>query len=87
MIGPVTAPVTAPVPVVWPPLLAQARGSVQFAAGVSGGAIGSIIRSDGTTQVTYNGLPLYYFSHDTVPGQTNGQGVTDQFGHWMVARP
>jgi hypothetical protein len=37
------------------------------------GTLGTIARSDnGATQVTYNGKPLYFFSHDTAPGDTNG---------------
>jgi len=47
--------------------------------------LGTIKRSDGGgTQVTYHGMPLYTFSGDSAPGQTNGNGVTD-VGHWHVA--
>jgi predicted lipoprotein with Yx(FWY)xxD motif len=35
-------------------------------------------------QVEYNGHPLYTFSGDTAPGQTNGEGIT---GMWFVATP
>src|SRR6266516_293550 len=35
-------------------------------------------------QVEYNGHPLYTFSGDTAPGQTNGEGIT---GMWFVAAP
>lgn len=38
------------------------------------GTIGSITRSDGTTQATYNGSPLYTYAADTKPGQTSGNG-------------
>jgi predicted lipoprotein with Yx(FWY)xxD motif len=48
------------------------------------GELGTITRDDGTTQVTYNGLPLYRFVNDTAPGQTNGEGVG---GLWTVAKP
>jgi predicted lipoprotein with Yx(FWY)xxD motif len=70
---------------VWPPLQTPAGGT-QVTTAVRG-VIGSLTRRDAIQQVTYNGMPLYYFSHDAVPGDTNGQGVTDEFGHWMVARP
>ena len=39
--------------------------------------VGSIERSDGTVQATYNGWPLYRFANDEVIGDTNGQGVND----------
>jgi predicted lipoprotein with Yx(FWY)xxD motif len=32
---------------------------------------------DGSAQVTYNGWPLYHFSGDAAPGDTNGQGIGD----------
>ena len=35
-------------------------------------------------QVTYNGHPLYYFSGDQAPGDTNGQGIGDI---WFVVSP
>jgi predicted lipoprotein with Yx(FWY)xxD motif len=72
---------------VWPPSLAPSpSSSLSVSTGVSG-TFGSTARSDGSLQLTYNGKPLYFFSHDSVPGDTNGQGVTDDFGHWTVAQP
>ena len=43
------------------------------------GKLGTITRSGGVTQVTYNGHPLYTFKADTTPGQANGNGM-DGFG-------
>lgn len=37
-----------------------------------------------TTQVTYNGQPLYYWSRDEAPGDVSGQGIGDL---WFVAKP
>lgn len=51
--------------------------------GVSG-ELGTIERTDGTMQVTYNGWPLYYWAADQEPGDTTGQGVGDV---WFVAIP
>ena len=39
--------------------------------------VGTIERTDGTIQATYNGWPLYRFANDEAPGDTNGQGVND----------
>jgi len=65
----------------WPPLLAG--GQPVIAEGVTG-AIDTIERSDGTRQVTYDGMPLYYFVDDNASGDTNGQGVG---GVWFVVSP
>ena len=54
---------------------------------VQGALIGTTTRSDGTTQVTYAGQPLYYFASDTGPGMTKGHEVEDQWGHWYLVRP
>ncbi|HEX5368428.1 MAG TPA: hypothetical protein VFY10_03340, partial [Dehalococcoidia bacterium] len=66
----------------WPPLLQEEDQDVKGASGVSG-KIGYIDTAAGE-QVTYNGAPLYYFSKDTAPGQTQGNLVTNL---WYVARP
>ena len=67
----------------WPPLTVPAGAAATAATGVSG-TIGTVTRDDGTTQVTYNGKPVYYFSGDKSAGQTNGQGIG---GVWSVATP
>ncbi|MDQ2960449.1 MAG: hypothetical protein M3R48_05295 [Candidatus Dormibacteraeota bacterium] len=55
----------------WPALTVPAGTTPS--AGSIGGQWGTIARSDGGgTQVTYNGRPLYFFSGDTKPGDTNG---------------
>ncbi len=50
--------------------------------GVDASLLGAATRTDGAVQVTYNGWPLYYFSGDTAPGDTNGQGLNDVW--WVV---
>ena len=52
--------------------------------GVNADLVGSILRDDGYTQVTYNGWPLYYFAFDVAPGDTNGQDSRDV---WYVLSP
>ena len=44
-------------------------------------------RSDGKAQITYNGHPLYLFSGDQKPGDTNGQGVNAFGGLWYAVSP
>ena len=44
----------------------------------------SATRDDGDDQVTVDGWPLYFFSGDAAPGDTNGQGVG---GIWYVVGP
>ena len=63
----------------WPPVI----GTPSAGHGVAG-RLGTIHRSDGTTQVTYNGHPLYFFAGDTAAGTAHGQGL-NQFGaKWYV---
>jgi predicted lipoprotein with Yx(FWY)xxD motif len=62
----------------WPPL----AGSLpSLGTGLAASDFGSLARSDGTTQVTFHGHPLYYFSGDKAAGDTNGQGLS---GKWYV---
>jgi predicted lipoprotein with Yx(FWY)xxD motif len=55
----------------WPPLTVASGITPSASAGASG-KLGTITRDDGTTQVTYNGLPLHHYSGDSAPGDTNG---------------
>ena len=48
------------------------------------GTLTHIERTDGSTQVAYNGIPLYYFAGDKVAGDTNGQWVGDS---WFIVAP
>jgi predicted lipoprotein with Yx(FWY)xxD motif len=69
----------------WPPLLAT--GKPTAGAGLTASKIGTITRSAGNQQVTYNGHPLYLFVKDTKAGQTNGQGVTAFGAAWFALSP
>ena len=62
----------------WFPVPAGAS-PLQAASGVTG-ALGTIRRPDGQTQLTYNGKPLYTFRLDMAPGQAHGNNFTDHFG-------
>lgn len=48
------------------------------------GEVGTMTGVDGSTQVTLNGWPLYYFAGDSAAGDTNGQGM---LGIWWVLGP
>lgn len=65
----------------WPPLTVAAGTVVQGPADATG-VFGTIARSDGTMQVTYEHMPLYYYGGDAKAGDTTGQGVG---GLWYVA--
>ena len=66
----------------WPPLLTN--GAPVAGAGVTAAMLGTTKRTDGSTQVTYNGWPLYYFASDKAAGDTTGQNVQ---GVWFVINP
>ena len=66
----------------WPPFLTN--GAPVAGTGVTASMLGTITRADGTTQVTYNGFPLYYSNQDTAAGATNGEGVGS---NWYVMTP
>jgi predicted lipoprotein with Yx(FWY)xxD motif len=66
----------------WPAVMAS--GSATAGNGVSAGMIGT---ATGSSQVTYAGHPLYWFSGDTAAGDTNGEGLTDFGGAWYAVSP
>ena len=67
----------------WPPLLVTHTPTLSQS--FPGGAFGSVIRQDGSKQLTYKNLPLYLYIEDP-PGtdQANGQGVDQE---WFVVKP
>jgi len=66
----------------WPPLLTT--GAPTAGTGVTASLLGTTTRTDGTTQVTYNGWPLYYWAKDKVAGDTTGENVQNV---WFVITP
>jgi len=69
----------------WPPFLTKGKPSA--GSGVKASLIGTTKRADGTTQVTYNGHPLYRYIGDTRPGTTNGEGSKAFGASWYVVKP
>jgi predicted lipoprotein with Yx(FWY)xxD motif len=66
----------------WPPLLTS--GAPTVGGGADDGKLGTTQRKDGSTQVTYNGHPLYYFLQDKAAGDTTGQGSSNFGAKWWV---
>ena len=67
----------------WPPIVVDGDEPVA-GEGVDDSLLGTTEREDGSTQVTYDGWPLYLFASDAAPGDTNGQGVGEV---WYVVGP
>jgi predicted lipoprotein with Yx(FWY)xxD motif len=61
----------------WPPVI----GSPTAGSGVTG-KLGTITRSDGSKQATYDGHPLYTYIADSAPGQANGNNLNLNGGSW-----
>jgi predicted lipoprotein with Yx(FWY)xxD motif len=70
--GPTSSTCTGECATAWPPLTTS--GQPTAGAGVTG-PLGTLARADGATQVTYGGLPLYYWQGDAKPGDVTGDGV------------
>ena len=65
----------------WPPLTIAGGTTPTGGPGVTG-QLGTITRADGSLQVTYKGLPLYFFHSDTKPGDTKGN-----YTGWSLVKP
>ncbi len=68
--------------VTWRPVLVS--GKIIAGPGVNLANLSIFTRTDGTRQVTYLGAPLYTYSMDVNPGDTNGHGVD---GEWFLVAP
>ena len=65
----------------WPPITTES--DTPTVEGVTG-EVGTITGTDGSTQITIDGRPIYTFAQDAAPGDVNGQGVNDV---WYVIAP
>lgn len=64
----------------WPPLVTE--GEASAGEGIDDSKLGTVERTDGSQQVTYNDWPLYYFGADEAAGDVAGQGVNDVW--WVL---
>lgn len=68
----------------WPPV----KGPAAAAPGTAlPGHLGTITRSDGTIQATYDGHPLYTYTGDSATGQTTGNRLPAAGGLWFAMSP
>lgn len=67
----------------WPPYSVTSAADLVASAGLSG-SVGTVVRDDGSLQVTYKGMPLYFYIKDHAAGDTTGQGVG---GVWYAVNP
>jgi predicted lipoprotein with Yx(FWY)xxD motif len=74
---------TGPCAQLWPPVTVPAGSRPTAPSGLTG-TLGTITRADGSTQVTYDGEPIYVYSLDTATGDALGQGVG---GVWFTVKP
>ena len=68
----------------WPPVLTDGRPVA--GEGVRKHLVGTTVRSDGSTQVTYNGHPLYFYAHEG-KNEVLCHDVFLNGGNWYVVRP
>jgi predicted lipoprotein with Yx(FWY)xxD motif len=72
----------------WPPLTLSTGVAAPIAGpGIETRLLGTAPRTDGTTQITYNGWPLYLWPPDRAPGKATGQALTNAGGRWYVVDP
>jgi predicted lipoprotein with Yx(FWY)xxD motif len=68
----------------WPPYTIESRDALANVQAGIPGEVDAITRADGSLQVTYDGMPLYFWVNDHVSGDTTGQNVG---GVWFVVKP
>ncbi len=66
----------------WPPLTVTSSAGLTAGGGATK-ALGTITRSDGRLQVTYDGWPLYFYWGDTTAGTATGTTIP---GWTLVAK-
>lgn len=67
----------------WPPYLVESADGLTLGEGIPG-EVGTIERTDGTLQVTYNDQPLYFWQNDVAVGDVKGNNVRT---NWSIVPP
>ena len=67
----------------WPPLTVESADALMTQPGIPG-EFSTVERTDGTMQVAYNGMPLYFWANDAEVGDSTGHLVGDV---WFAAMP
>jgi len=70
---------------VWPPYATS--GTPKGTGGAQASKLGTTQRTDGTTEVTYAGWPLYTYQGDQQPGQANGNDLKQFGATWYALTP
>ncbi len=68
----------------WLPYIVPLLDIVLKGAGGINGKIGTIVKPNGSLQLTYNGSPLYFWHNDSEADEAFGQGID---GVWFVKKP
>lgn len=69
------------------PVYYKPGGALKAGAGVKQKLLGTVRRTGGRLQITYNGWPLYYYVGDTSAGAISCQNVSEYGGLWLVVSP
>jgi predicted lipoprotein with Yx(FWY)xxD motif len=70
---------------VWPAVVSA--GQPALGPGITASLVGTTKRKDGSTELVYNGHPLYYFTGDKKAGDVTGQGLNSFGAAWYVVSP
>jgi predicted lipoprotein with Yx(FWY)xxD motif len=71
----------------WPPVLASGGSLPDIDPALDGSLLAAVERSDGTTQITYNGHRLHYRAANAGAAPATGQSVRDDWGEWSMLTP
>ncbi|MDP3646228.1 MAG: hypothetical protein Q8R25_04010 [bacterium] len=68
----------------WPPYVVAPSDVIKNVKVGVNGSVGTLVRTDGNLQLTYNGKPLYFYIGDKAGSDTTGEGLN---GVWYIVKP